>query len=946
MSNVSFRSNVFLFEQTVAADATETLESIDQTLDEPLVQRRNNPNETANENENEENNTAQVALIDPDTGIPLEDNSATPNVTNATILLWKSPTEATLQEMKERLVVSCEDVFSDPLEQEQQQEEEENKLASFLDAFDLDTKTEEISVLLKSDAALQTTFSMLSDSVAYKDFWTRYYFRIDTDEKQLLKTYSHYYQNHLEAIEKERAEQEQEKAAPRASKTMGMGLTSFLGGVVSKLTTEHEHINEHEIGNESSSSSSSSDPDTSGMVDESMDQTTVDSNTEDGAVAAARSALGFFSSTVAGASGRPPFVMNTVVSDDEEDYDDNENDELRSPPTPDEDEDSEVELGWDDDDEDFDDDDSDTAKETEAQPIAFLDGDDRSETVDFKDAEKENLLEELEQAREERDALQKTVQMQADELQKVAAQNENNNNNSSSNTTVTNSSSINSSSEDALKLQLFEKDAELAALRSTLHDQQEDEDEDENKGKSIGWQKQVNSLKEALQQKDHDFENLKKATQAQTKTLEQKLEDESNQQQELLTLKESLNDRDSKLLALETKMSEDASNLRHQIEKKQNEKEEMVLALQSQVYALERQLEEKQTANNNSSSSSNGNGDEETAAAGKDNEINASGIFEELQAEIFELKSDAEEASVENEKLAAKLEAKTQEVDETKAQLEALMTNIEAKAQEATSSKVKIEALQTQLDAKTQEAETALVETENLQSVVSEKTQEAENALVETGNLKAIVSEKTREAEATVSEIKNLQSIVSNLQTQLSRKDQQASGSASENQIKIVKLESQLTSKDDLLKSQENKIEGLQTKLLACQEEAKQKLQQASNQHAVSMANLETKLSSLSQDLAVSKEDIHTAKHENKTLKSELEQLRASLDQASLHRPTSPGSNSTGVRVDVPMEEEPAAAVAAPLSISNTPNATVPLGLEPSENNGDDGDDDGWGDDW
>ena len=86
---------------------------------------------------------------------------------------------------------------------------------------------------------------MLSDSVTYADFWTRYFYRIEDSEQRLLETYSIYYQRHLlqkTRAAKEAAESESQRGAlaggaPRAASAMGLGLTSFLGGVVRTIQT-------------------------------------------------------------------------------------------------------------------------------------------------------------------------------------------------------------------------------------------------------------------------------------------------------------------------------------------------------------------------------------------------------------------------------------------------------------------------------------------------------------------------------------------------------------------------------------------------------------------------------------------------------------------------------------------------------------------------------------
>jgi len=543
------------FVSTVAADATDTLESIDQTLDEPLVLGGRRRHRTDDDDDDDDDGKDVVvsseALIDPDTGIVLSSVVADDDHRKPDPAAWKAPAEASPEEMKERLI-SREDVFADPLvsgeaggceagkepgaetsetepeapnkeeeEEPSNEKSEENEadanekseakekseaneadakemseakekseandadaiekkseadaIAAFLEEFDVASKTEEISELLKADVALQTTFSILSDSVTYKDFWTRYYYRI-ADEDRLPETYSFYYRRHAEELEA--AEAADAGETPR----MG-GLSSFFGGVVNRLTDE--------------GAETGTDIDTSGMAEESFES-------EDGAVAAARSALGFLS-TVAGGGGRPPFVMNTAVSDD--DYDD---DELNETVEDEESEESEVELGWDDDDDDDDDD-------LDDDGIAFKDGDDRSETVDFKDAEKEGLLEQLDQARAERDALQKTVQMQAEELKKAAA----------GTGSVTASSPDDAGNDgdaasESLKLQLFEKDAELAALRSKLNDRHVDDDDDDGP-EAASATEEVRRLNDLLADRDRELAALKSKAEVETQAQESEL---------------------------------------------------------------------------------------------------------------------------------------------------------------------------------------------------------------------------------------------------------------------------------------------------------------------------------------------------------------------------------------------------------------------------------------
>jgi len=901
------------FVSTVAADANETLEKIDQNLDEPLIKGRSF---TTDDGDNEE------AMIDADTGIPMSsiaDDDDDDDDDDETIVPWKTSDEATPEEMKERLV-SCEDVFKDPLivpgEKEQEDEEaieekagevataeeetppeqsEESTttspkekynnesngndaVATFLEGFDLETKTEEITNLLETNAALHTTFSMLSDSVTYADFWTRYFYRFgDEDEtNNLLHTYVVYYQKHLEELEAAAAA-EAERASKAAANSGAARLSSFFGGVVSKLT------NEGESGGDEYNTLYDQDPDTSGMVDESMDQTF---DTEDGPVAAARSALGFLSTAVAGRGGRPPFVMNTAVSDDDDDDDDDDDEGAAE----DDDDDSESELGWDDDDdEDFDGLDEDEEENTDQ--IAFEDGDDRSETVDFKDAEKEGLLEELEQARAERDALQKTVEMQTEELKKAAEAGP------SSPSMIGASNASESDVVQSLKMQLFEKDAELAALRSSLDDR-DDDAENENDDQKAELESETLRLKQALGAKDRDFETLKNATQAQTLVLEQKLQEQSELQTELEALKDTVTAKDQEFETLLQTKDDEYSKLQHKIDEKPTELEDMILALQSQIYALKRQLEEKQNVNNLDQSVDSVNSLDEAEELRK--------ALSSRDAKISLLQSKAEESTAHTNELQTLLSTKTKE-------LEQALEESTARTNETPMIKKLEQAI------------------EEFQIQLAQRTEELEKSTYE-------ISDKTKELE-------------------------QALGRATELQTRIASLETDLASKETLVESLEAEVEVLKEQLVTCGEEAQQKLEDATHQHAATILDLKTQLKATKDELKASEDKLNTSKEDALETQKEIETLRKQLlKQQMAPTPTSPGSSSSGVKVDVPedaMETAAATTAAAtttpvptppPPQIPDTPNAAVSLGLEPSENNDDDagGDegDDGWGDDW
>ncbi len=171
------------------------------------------------------------------------------------------------------------------------------------------------------------------------------------------------------------------------------------------------------------------------------------------------------------------------------------------------------ELGWDDDDEDLDDlDDEDVGGDDDNED------DDRNETVEFKDAEKDRLQGELDQALSERELLHKTVELQGEELKKLKEL----------------TSGDESKQFEALTMQCFEKDSELAALRARLEDtHEEDEDGGDDDGTAAAT---ADAAKEALQ----------KMTQLQTELANKDLqlaelnEALANAKQELQVSQESL----------------------------------------------------------------------------------------------------------------------------------------------------------------------------------------------------------------------------------------------------------------------------------------------------------------------------------------------------------------------------------------------------------------------
>lgn len=268
-------------------------------------------------------------------------------------------------------------------------EDDKENVQEYLEIFSIDAKTDEIAQVLKEhEDTVQKHFEGLCPTqVSYEEFWKRYFYRCDEERiaRQLQE-------------EGERARQARAEAIEEGIQTV----TNFFGGAVKAVTNT--------------------------IAPE--EETTPNS----------QQSINFF-----GAKGRPPFVMNTAVSESGEDEDFQEDEE---------------ELGWGSDD---DDDDLDLADERSGGE------DTNTEQIEFTDKVSEDLQEQLKQAIAERDQIQQTVQMQAKEIKSLQGR-------------LAGTAGDDTGGEvEELKLKLFEKDAELAALKARVHD-----DDMEDGGDKVG----------------------------------------------------------------------------------------------------------------------------------------------------------------------------------------------------------------------------------------------------------------------------------------------------------------------------------------------------------------------------------------------------------------------------------------------------------------------------
>ena len=153
-------------------------------------------------------------------------------------------------------------------------DENRPEVVAFLEAFDLESKTELIATLLGTSATMKERFEQVCpERVTYKDFWIRYFFRCN--EKRI----------ELEWQE----EQEATKKSRDAVISSGIAtVTSLFGGAVKAVTKAVER-------------------------NDRAAQETIPA-----------SPFAFHSGATSLFGGRPPFVLNTAVDDDEEEEEEEE----------------------------------------------------------------------------------------------------------------------------------------------------------------------------------------------------------------------------------------------------------------------------------------------------------------------------------------------------------------------------------------------------------------------------------------------------------------------------------------------------------------------------------------------------------------------------------------------------------------------------------------------
>jgi hypothetical protein len=403
--------------------------------------------------------------------------------------------------LTETFITPLEVVESEDDDDAEAVEMEKKELAEYLESFSIDAKTDEIAQLLSDHpGTLKVMFEdIVPATVSYEHFWQAYFYRCDADR-----------------IERQWAEEdERARAARQARMTAGISsVKNFWGGAVQAV---------------------------SASLSESDDQV-------DGSTGQVMEKKGIF-----GATGRPPFVMNTAVDEDDEE--------------------EEEELGWDDDDDDLDDLDND---EEESGVESSM------EQIEFSDQATEKLQEELRQALEERDQLHETVELQHNVISLLQSEKD-------AGAGAGNASGEGNNIEvETLKMQLWEKDSELAAMKAGQLD-----DSDEKEG---SLQEEVDLLKEKLEEKDLELSEMQTLMQNSVEMLQQIT---AEREQETATLDEALtksmdkSELESKTQALNDQVAmlqSENKGLRESLESAQGDSKSESVKLEQELASSEKQV--------------------------------------------------------------------------------------------------------------------------------------------------------------------------------------------------------------------------------------------------------------------------------------------------------------------------------------------------------------------
>lgn len=793
--------------------------------------------------------------------------------------------------------------------------EEDPSVIIFLESFDMDSKSKEIGELLADnpDTIGKHFDCLVPDYVTYEQFWQRYFFRCDPERI------------------KEEWQEEDERIRLQRQELINKGkqtVQNLFGGAFKAI--------------KGAASSDSADIDVGNSIYEKYQAELEEKRKalQEGQ-GSTHSKTGSEVSGKAGGLGgllgrvRPPFVMNTAVDEGS-----------LSPDVSNEDDDSDVseeddDFGWGSDEDDESDEEGSNLSEREndeesegTEEVVFtstkLDNDQSSEI--------EKLRLELSNVLKVKEDLENTVKMQEEKLSSIESKGD--------------ASTVIDDDVEKLKVDIFEKNSEVTALKASLEDTKRDEAEILTENNSLKVQleekkDEIQNLKssvETVSKQNTEIESLKAEIKAQNqryKNLQENIEkasalQEEEDAQDNVMLAESLETITSlqaeleqvKLAHTEEMQSLEEKNVSELKSLKEIEGEECrsanenILKLEEEVNMLRKEvgrLQNEQTEITSSTESEIRNYEETiselksnleqaeaklTATAEKEDDTLTLQQLEETKETVTQLKAESSQ-------LQESILSHEDELNKSREAISKLESELRLSREELISSKTSHDSQLMELNNSTDETikslETNLKSAEDrISELLAEQSSQPVVGTEEVSALKIEVESLKAQNEQLLNDLQS--------QSELMNEIEELKCTCAEYEQKLSSTDAQAESLD----AEKKKACLLEAEL----EFAKNDYEEKSNKTNNEIANLKEQLESLRKEKDTADNEISELKKLTVVdLKEKAESMDVRENKSSPPSPTEGGSMSSGVQVQSPVKEI-------------------------DDDGDDDDDDDGWGDDW
>lgn len=821
--------------------------------------------------------------------------------------------------------------------------EQDPAILEFLSTFHIDQQTDDIAMVLEeyADTVGVHFQNLVPMVVTYEQFWQRYYYRCDPDRIQ------------AEMNEEEgRLRKQRQELLDKGKQTV----QNLFGGAFNAIKRKEVDQKEASIYEKY-------------QAELEAKQRALTNAGEDKVVAVEAPSTGF-GALFGGV--RPPFVMNTAVEDSENGSGSEYEEEDENGEEEEEEEDDDFGWGSDDDDDDLSDEDEELDDESEvSEEVVFDDAPTTTSTpaVQTKEPELDKLREELANALQMKEELQNTVDLQNQKLQDKDM---------NSNDTEHLSAGRHSEEVEKLKLLLFEKDSELAAIKASLDEAREDNAENNQFADRLNAQSaEMEQLRAVLTEKEQQLDNLK-ATLSQAQGLQDEEDATDNEMLsealETITslqadLESAKNDAAQEFEQQQIRYEKQISLLREEIEQRkemfdhiaqtQANANETIASLQAQakdamattqnaeamkdeLAAVRKELEES-------------NALVSSLQASRDVEANQNRIAaEEAYESISSLQSDLEDSrnlisSLQSE-LEAKLAAQGTNANMSSTALEEAEMNVQSLQLDLDNTKKELATMQSMKD---DEIASLLVAIGDAKTTIESLQMELDESNNTIASLQASKDQESaqngtylEEMEATISSmraaLKAAEADSARLQIELQSVKSSQENNASEVDLALVQANETIASLQSHLSMSKaaftQQVEALNSELLSTQnflEETKvqaqaeiDNLRSQSNASEINQLEMENKVEEFKKTANVLEAELANQKlrYEN-----EIARLRAEAADEVEKLSSQGDSFSSGVDVDVvvPLQQE---------------SDTVKDEVVGQENSDDEDEDDGWGD--